>query len=79
MVTYQVVEEMLWGQDFGKYKSFGICAHQMNGEVDEPVAYISDVFLSKESADQFVNLCNRLQLDIVHLDEAISDAISGAV
>lgn len=34
-----------------------------------------DVFTDKKKADNFVNLCNQLQLDPIHLDDVIQDAI----
>ena len=37
--------------------------------------YIPDVFLSTETAQHFVEICNRLQLEIIHLREVIEDAI----
>lgn len=79
MVTYQVVEELLWGQCFGAYQSFGICARQTDSESTEPIAYYSDVFLSRETAEHFADLCNRLKLDLIHLQDAIEDAVAGVV
>ena len=52
-----------------------VCAYQIVEQQQEQVAYIPDVFLSTETAQHFVEICNRLQLEIIHLREVIEDAI----
>ena len=51
---------------------YGIDAN--NSESGETVS-VSDVFRNKDIAARFVEKCNRSQLSIVHLYEAIEDAL----
>ena len=37
--------------------------------------YLPDVFLSKTVAERFVALCNELELSLVHLYDAVQDAL----
>lgn len=75
VVTYQFVEESLWAKDIGNYKTFGIYAYKEEGETKEEIAHISDVFLSREKAEQFVDMCNQLKLDVIHLADVVEDII----
>lgn len=75
MVAYRAVQEEYHDHDLGVYTAFGVCAYQIIEQQQEQVAYIPDVFLSTETAQHFVEICNRLQLEIIHLREVIEDAI----
>ena len=75
MVAYQVVAENLRDWEIGDYTAFGVCAYCIEASVEEKIAHVSDVFLNTEEAQQFVEACNRLQLDTIHLPEAIEDAL----
>ena len=75
MVAYQVIAENLKDWEIGDYTAFGVCAYFIDASVKEKIAYISDVFLNTEEAQQFVEMCNRLQLDTIHLSEAVEDAL----
>ena len=75
MVAYQAVQEEFHDHDLGVYTAFGVCAYQIVEQQQEQVAYIPDVFLSTETAQHFVEISNRLQLEIIHLREVIEDAI----
>lgn len=79
MVTYQIVKEQLQGEDSKEYVSYGIRASRMENNVPEPVAFISDVFLSEERANHFVTLLNRLELDLIHFPEVVADAVANAM
>ena len=79
MVAYQVVEEDLQNCEVGSYTAFGVCAYLMDAAKREKIIQISDVFLDNRAAQRFVDLCNRLQLDAVHLPEVVEDAISEVV
>ncbi len=42
------------------------------------VRAVDDVFFDREKAEEFVSLCNRLQLSAVHLTDVIADAVENA-
>lgn len=75
LISYQVVEETMHSREVGTYTSFGVCAYREEKRHRREVARISDVFLNTETARQFVNTCNKLQLDIIHLPEVIEDIL----
>lgn len=75
-MNYQVVQESLWTREIGRYTSYGVCAWHMEGERRVVLAHISDVFLNEETALNFVDRCNRLKLDLIHLSDAIEDALN---
>lgn len=75
VVTYQLVEESLWAEDVGIYNTFGICAYEAGGKSEKEVAHVSDIFLIREKAEQFVDMCNKLKLDVIHLLDVIEDMI----
>ena len=78
MITYQFVEETLTKPELGTYTAFAIRAYEEKDGKQMIHSHISDVFLNKKEAEHFVELCNRLQLDIVHLPDVIEDALAGA-
>lgn len=75
MVAYQVVKESVQNGETGLYTTFGVCAYCVERAHKEKIAYIPDVFLNTEAAEHFVDVCNKLQLDVVHLPEVIEDVL----
>ena len=78
MIVYQILQETLWNSELGSYTSYAVCAYERQNGIDILRSYTSDVFLNKEEAEFFVNLCNRCNLSLVHLPDAIEDALAGA-
>lgn len=78
MVTYQLLQETLWHSEYGSYTAYAICAFEEQDGQKILRAHISDVFLDKQEAEAFVSLCNRLHLSLIHLPDAIEDALAGA-
>ena len=74
MVTYQVIEETLWNEEFGSYTAFGICAYE--GKYETALVRISDLFFERASAENFVRLCNKNGLSIIHLPEVIDNLLA---
>ncbi len=75
MTVYEAVEELLWKPDTGSYTAFGVLGKvSRNGMVVETI-FIPNVFLDSETARHFVNTCNKSQLSILHLSEAIEDVV----
>lgn len=75
MIIYQTVRENLWDPNIGEYTSFGISVRYINNESDHQITYVSDVFLEKTDADQFVSQCNSSNLDVIHLLDVIENSL----
>lgn len=75
MFIYQLKEERLWQEDTGGYTAFGICAYEEQNGVRRECACLSDVFLHREEAAAFAARCTALQLDVIHLSDAVSDVL----
>lgn len=73
MIKYKITEEQLYNPEIGKYISFGICAYRDN--TSEIICSISDVFLQKEKAIAFVNQCNEMGLEVIHLPSVIENLL----
>ena len=78
MIVYQILQETLWNPETGTYTAYAVCAYERQNENSVLRSYTSDVFLNKEEAEAFVNLCNQLHLSLIHLSDAIEDALAGA-
>lgn len=76
MIMFQAVEENLYQTEIGAYTAFGISALQVNKDSKELIAHVSDVFLEKEKAEDFVRLCNESELDMIHFYDVIEDSLS---
>ena len=79
MIVYQTLQETLWSPEIGNYTSYAVCAYEREHGIDILLSYTSDVFLNKEEAELFVTMCNRCKLSLIHLPDAIEDALAGAV
>lgn len=71
--TYRVRIGTVYNEEGSAYLSYGVEALNEKGEALDSV---SDVFLNKDRAEQFVRICNRGELSLIHLKDAIEDAIS---
>jgi len=76
-ITYGITEEIY--VLFGNHRvSYGIAAYSET-ETDPTltiIASVRDVFSDKTQAECFAELCNRLKLDAVHLQEVVEDFLA---
>ena len=72
MIEFYTMKESLCSEDVGSFTTYGIGVCENHQHLE----YISDVFLDQQKAEQFVVLCNRLQLDPLHLSDVVEDAVS---
>lgn len=79
MISYRAIHERLCLADYGTYESYGIGAYETDHSTTEPIALVSDVFLSLEEAEKFTKLCNQCGLSLLHFQDAIEDAVSHTV
>lgn len=73
MYIYKVVEENLQNCEFGSYIAYGIAVCFKSTNII--IISISDVFLEKEKAEKLVELCNKNNLEPIHLREVVEDAV----
>lgn len=71
--TYRLKEDITFDEEGKKHTSYGIealdnCGNQLKS--------VSDIFLDRKKAEDFINLCNTEKLDIIHLMDTIEDAIT---
>lgn len=77
MIEFYTVKESLYREEVGSFTAYGIGVCENNPCKRETLEYIPDVFLDKQKAERFVVMCNRLQLDPLHLLDVVEDAILG--
>ena len=73
MIVYKLIEEEFDNDLLGHYTSFGINA--VDSDTNLSVAYISDVFLDRVNAENYIFLFNEEHLDIMHLENVIDDIL----
>ncbi len=72
---YKLIESCTEIEDI-IYTTYGIEAISMNGIV---IATIPNITVNRRDAEQFVNLCNTLELSPEHLYDAVDDFISALI
>ena len=73
MYIYKVIKENLQNCEFGNYVAYGIAVCLKSTNII--LISISDVFLEKERAKKLVELCNKNNLELIHLKEVVEDAV----
>ena len=58
-----------------KYVSYGIEAWVIKNVKYQLALYVPDLFLEYDRARKFVNLCNSLQISLVHILDIIEDEL----
>lgn len=71
--TYKLRVDHFLSEDNISYVLYGITAVDVS--TMQVVESIPDVFLDKHRAEDFIGLCNKLELDICHLYDVIEDEI----
>ncbi len=76
-VTYGIVQE-LYAIETEHRISYGIAAYTNMSEDGTAtiVASVRDISSDKHQVEELVNLCNHLQLSLLHLDDVIEDFLS---
>ena len=75
MIEFYTVKESLYSEDVGSFIAYGIGVCEKNESNRKTLEYIPDVFLDQHKAEQFVVMCNCLQLDPLHLSDVVEDAV----
>lgn len=76
-ITYGITEE-IYSLGTDRRVSYGIAAYA-NAEEDGTatvVASVHDVTTDKQSLSELVLLCNRSELSVIHLEDAVEDFLT---
>ena len=65
---YKIKEKLVTNDNNQTYTSFGI-------EYPEENLYIPDIFSDRKCAEDFIALCNRLDLSPVHIFDVLEDIL----
>lgn len=75
MFIYRMFEEVLFLDECGSYRSYGICVENEMGEI---VSEISDISTDKQLVSELTSRCFYGQLDPVQLRDVVLDYIDTA-
>lgn len=75
MYNYNIFVEVLKNEDSDAYTAYGICVCSMENNQRKEVLKVSDVSTDKEKVDNLVDLCNKEQLEPVHIYDVIEDCL----
>ena len=70
-MEYRMKTEWHHNRSIGWYVAFGIQAYRQK----QLLVYIPDVFCNRRDAEAFVNMCNRLHLETIHLHDVLEDIL----
>ena len=73
--TYQIREDHCLDEDGTHVTVYGIEVYETQSSV--PLLSYADLFTDKRKAQELIDLCNRLELDPVHLTDVVEDALIG--
>lgn len=74
--TYGITEEVYSIEKHSR-KSYGIAAYSDSGDSTATfVASVHDISSDRKSLDGLVLLCNRLELSLIHLNDAVEDFLT---
>lgn len=73
--TYQIREDLFCDEDGTLVPIYGIEVFSPSSPT--PLFSYSDLFTRRHQAEELIALCNRLELDPVHLIDVIEDALTG--
>lgn len=68
MIRYSTMQETIEDDENGSYLSFGLKAQD-----ERSVLVFHDVFLEQSEAERCVDVFNKEQLDMIHLEQVIDD------
>ena len=72
MVKYKIREDLLSSEEYGCYKSYGIDVLSNKAVIKS----IKDISLKKKPLKKLMQMCNRLKLSEIHINDVIEDFLS---
>lgn len=73
MLTYRLKEDIIYDVEGECCTVYGIEAVMPEGSV---IQSFSDIFFSRNKAERLVRLCNNEKLALIHLADAVEDALT---
>ena len=70
-IRYCLIEQVIENPELGAYTSYAVAILRD----DQYTRIVPDVFLDRCKAKEFIERCNLLELDPIHLDDAIEDIL----
>lgn len=70
---YRIKADIIRDEQDTEHEVYGIAAYDT--DTNTPIRIIGDIFCEREAAEWFISLCNRLELSVEQLDEAVEDVI----
>ena len=71
-VKYALRTDIVTDEDNRRYTVYGITVLDTFGKV---LKTFEDIFFSKQKADNFIELCNKEKLELIHLQDVIDDIL----
>ncbi len=71
-MQYRLRTDTVFDEDNNAFLVYGIDAVTEKGEA---IKSIADIFFDKDKAEEFIALCNKNDLSIVHLEEVVNDVL----
>ncbi|MGN0517439.1 MAG: DUF6514 family protein [Acutalibacteraceae bacterium] len=75
MVTYDLIKEHIINDYCGEYDSYGIAVISDGTELRR----ISDISTDFEDIEELVRLCNKVSVELVHIDSIVENFLLGDV
>lgn len=72
-MRYTLRTDMIYDENDKMLTVYGISAVDVEHNI---LKSVPDIFTDKLKAEQFIDLCNRKKLSIVHLEDVIKDVIA---
>ena len=70
--TYQMREDCLRDEQGAEWIVYGLDAIDAQGHV---LFSFADIFFDRESAKNFVQICNEQKVELLHIQEVVDDAL----
>ena len=71
-VKYALRTDIVTNEDNQKHNVYGINAVDTLGNILESY---EDIFFDRRKADEFIDLCNKEKLELIHLPDVIEDIL----
>ena len=73
LFRYRLKKNIICDEEGADYTVYGIEAVAPKGNI---IQSFIDIFFSQQKAEQFVSLCNDEELALIHLKDAVEDALT---
>ena len=71
-IIYELRTDIVFDEDNCEYTVYGITALDCFKNV---LITVDDIFFDKQKAEEFVGLCNKEKLELIHLKDVIEDIL----